>query len=326
MLNFFASKPYQKKTKQIFIIGVSNCGKTSFINAIFGELSHQKYVFDKNPKFPMDTWDPCRHTHVIADEEHFTKIDTELLKLIVSGEDFTQERRKNTSIISRCCVPMIFIANEKPKNFAGLEERFQFIEADAKDFNHVSDINEYLEWDYSIPDKELPLQLNLIPPHSFSCLKTRDQTQNVGQTEINSSSIACTSSSISMTSNIEPMMITKADIKKLSKQRPQNRPEKNESSGSDEDEERNSKTTSIKNKRVSELDQEDFLSKRTYFTFPKTVKEFEEIERTIDFCKLEKQIGESQMDLFAECLIRFGNKIKDRKNQNQLKEQENIEE
>lgn len=131
MLNFFASKPYQKKTKQIFIIGVSNCGKTSFINAIFGELSHQKYVFDKNPKFPMDTWDPCRHTHVIADEEHFTKIDTELLKLIVSGEDFTQERRKNTS--SMLCSDD-FYCKRKAEKFRWIGRAFSIYRGRCKRF------------------------------------------------------------------------------------------------------------------------------------------------------------------------------------------------
>ena len=74
---------------------------------------------------------------------------------------------------------MIFIANKKPKPFPGLYERLKFVKADK--FVKVLNINDYLRFDWSIPENRLRCQPNPELMPAFQCLNTNPPIRNLNQ-------------------------------------------------------------------------------------------------------------------------------------------------
>ncbi|RNA23678.1 hypothetical protein BpHYR1_001348 [Brachionus plicatilis] len=125
--NEWLTKPYENKRKQILIIGDPNSGKTCFIKALLGYFIHQCF-----------TPTSCSY------------------KYAWSGESFVCDKKHASAEKKSCNVPMIFISNEEPKSFTGLEERI--FKVFVKKTYHVNNINDFLEFDWSIPEDKLPLR------------------------------------------------------------------------------------------------------------------------------------------------------------------------
>ena len=136
---------------------------------IKGGLDHQKFVLRQNDKnFILDGWDPYKYSHIICDEVNLENFDQEIYKLITAGAQISANRKNEKASTVACRVPMIFIANKKPKRYPGLYERLEFVKADK--FVKILNINEYLQYDWSIPENELRCQPNPDLMPVFKCL------------------------------------------------------------------------------------------------------------------------------------------------------------
>lgn len=123
---------------------------------------------DKN--FILDGWDPYKYSHIICDEINLDNFDQEIYKLITEGAQISANRKNEKASVVSCRVPMIFIANKKPKQYPGLYERLKFVKADT--FVKILNINEYLRFDWSIPENQLRCQPNPELMPVFKCLNT----------------------------------------------------------------------------------------------------------------------------------------------------------
>ncbi|RNA23378.1 hypothetical protein BpHYR1_001343 [Brachionus plicatilis] len=155
--NEWRTKPYENKRKKLLIKGEPNSGKTCFIKALMHYFIHQCFTpFSCSYKYAWSGFDEFSHSHVIFDEATFKNWSEEQLKLVLEGESFVCDKKHASAEKKSCNIPMISISNEEPKSFTGLEERIfkVFVEKSY----HVNNINDFLEFDWSIPEDELPLR------------------------------------------------------------------------------------------------------------------------------------------------------------------------
>ncbi|RNA12046.1 hypothetical protein BpHYR1_036275 [Brachionus plicatilis] len=167
--NEWTQNPYSPKRPQLYLFGKSDSGKTSFIVALLSVYSHQIFMPDKG-KYEWQDWNPYQYTHVIIDEMNLQEYNKNTWKQVVAGEAFQTSVKHKESERKLVQCPMIFISNHLPEPFPGMETRLKIVECDEKSV-FISDINEYLTWDFSIKEEDLPLQPDRMEIHPFDYVR-----------------------------------------------------------------------------------------------------------------------------------------------------------
>ncbi|CAF0969266.1 unnamed protein product [Brachionus calyciflorus] len=177
--NEWTSQPYKQKRPQLYIYGPSDSGKSAFIKAMLSAYRHQTFVPEKG-NYEWQKWDSFKYTHVIIDEADLNEYNKNIWKLAVAGEEFQSNIKYQYSKSFKCEVPMIFISNYPPPDFPGRETRLKIVKAYST--HHINDINEYLQWDFSIPEEDLPLQTQKPEFNPFDYIRFEAPAQSLIET------------------------------------------------------------------------------------------------------------------------------------------------
>ncbi|CAF1027740.1 unnamed protein product [Brachionus calyciflorus] len=154
--NQWVSNPYKPKRKQLYLYGESDSGKSSFIRALLAAYAHQLFI-PENGKFAWQNWSPYVYTHIVIDEADFQKdFNESVWKLFTAGEEFQTcvKFKDSERIVIQC--PIIFTANHPPPTFEGAATRLEIVQAYKGE--HIKDIRDYIEIDFSIREEDLPLK------------------------------------------------------------------------------------------------------------------------------------------------------------------------
>ncbi|CAF1095329.1 unnamed protein product [Brachionus calyciflorus] len=139
------------KKKQLYLYGLSDTGKSTFIRDLFRHYyKPQRQVFIPTPFCEKHAWSgfkPNKQNIVICDEFNFEKYSVDEWKLVVAGElvsnDIKYQVEKHVFQIN---VPMIFISNYSCIHAAGVRERLLIVESEGiVDKNNAQNMDDYIE-------------------------------------------------------------------------------------------------------------------------------------------------------------------------------------
>lgn len=121
-------------------------------------------------RYEWQDWNPFQYTHVIIDEMNLQEYNKNTWKQAVAGECFQTSVKHKESERKQVQCPMIFISNHLPDPFPGMKTRLKIVECDDK-AGFITNINDYLSWDFSIKEDELPLQPEKKDVHPFDYVR-----------------------------------------------------------------------------------------------------------------------------------------------------------
>ncbi len=143
--NSWVDHGWHHKKQQLLIVSVPNCGKTIFIReALFREgldeeIPKEAILIPERAgssyyvsQFAWSRANPNYHVVVFCDEYEMRHYNTELMKVILQGDHFSQQQKYRSSGEDICLrIPMIFASNRRLPDIddsIGLAERFLVIE------------------------------------------------------------------------------------------------------------------------------------------------------------------------------------------------------
>ncbi|RNA12045.1 hypothetical protein BpHYR1_036274, partial [Brachionus plicatilis] len=132
VIEWFNKNLDEKNRKALFLYGISDSGKSSFINNLFGHLKNQIFL----PVMSLginawSEWDPKIYNLVIIDQIGFSQRDCMVLNKILKKEVFIVKKKYTNSkknVLVKC--PIILISNQGPP--IDFDEMICSVETEAK--------------------------------------------------------------------------------------------------------------------------------------------------------------------------------------------------